>query len=249
LEIGGGQSWLTHARVPAVGIDGEALEFWEWVKTTNCPVILTEGEKKAAALISRGYAAIGLPGICTGYRVTEYGDWVTKSDGTQYQKAIAWKLHSELEPLDTEGRVITTIFDYRAGDYSQSPEFKAASTLSKLFKRAIAKIGKLPGPEKGVDDFLVAGGDIDPIVAQAIDLEKILKEWKLQKWLKLRGFTPDRTINSKYFDAPAPQSGTVTAIQSGLGTGKTQFIGIKLLATRGVTDKFRLPQQLTFAAV
>jgi hypothetical protein len=220
---------------PVVGIDGEALEFWEWVKTTNCPVILTEGEKKAAALISRGYAAIGLPGICTGYRVTEYGDWVTKSDGTQYQKAIAWKLHSELEPLDTEGREITTIFDYRAGDYSESPEFKAASTLSKLFKRAIAKIGKLPGPDKGVDDFLVAGGDIDPIVAQAVDLEKILKEWKLQKWLKLRGFTSDRTINSKYFDAPAPESGTVTAIQSGMGTGKTQFVGDKITSdTRGL---------------
>jgi len=213
---------------PAVGSDGEALEFWEWVKATNCPIIPEEGEKKAAALISRGYASIGLPGIHTGYRITEYGDWVTKSDGTQYQKAIAWKLHSELEPLDTEGRVITTIFDYRAGDYSESPEFKAASTLSRLFKRAIAKIGKLPGPDKGVDDFLVAGGDIDPIVAQAVDQEKILKEWKLQKWLKLRGFTPDRVINSKYFDAPAPESGKVTAIQSGLGTGKTRHIQEKV---------------------
>ena len=53
--------------------------------------------------------------------------------------------------------------------------------------------------------------------------EKILKQWKLQKWLKLRGFTRDRKINSKYFDAPAPESGTVTAIQSGLGTGKTEW--------------------------
>jgi hypothetical protein len=234
-ELVADKAGLPMPESPAVGIDGEALEFWEWVKTTNCPIIPEEGEKKAAALISRGYASIGLPGIHTGYRVTEYGDWVTKSDGTQYQKAIAWKLHSELEPFDTEGRVITTIFDYRAGDYSQSPEFKAASTLSKLFKRAIAKIGKLPGPDKGVDDFLVAGGDIDPIVAQAIDIKKILKEWKLQKWLKLRGFTPDRTINSKYFDAPAPESGTVTAFQSGMGTGKTQFIGDKVTSdTRGL---------------
>jgi hypothetical protein len=227
-ELVADKAGLPMPESPAVGADGEALEFWEWVKATNCPIIPEEGEKKAAALISRGYASIGLPGIHTGYRVTEYGDWVTKSDGTQYQKAIAWKLHSELEPFDTEGRVITTIFDYRAGDYSQSPEFKAASTLSKLFKRAIAKIGKLPGPDKGVDDFLVAGGDIDPIVTQAIDREKILKEWKLQKWLKLRGFTPDRIINSKYFDAPAPESGKVTAIQSGLGTGKTRHIQEKV---------------------
>jgi len=232
-ELVADKAGLPMPESPAVGADGEALEFWEWVKATNCPIIPEEGEKKAAALISRGYASIGLPGIHTGYRVTEYGDWVTKSDGTQYQKAIAWKLHSELEPLDTEGRVITTIFDYRAGDYSQSPEFKAARTLSKLFKRAIAKIGKLPGPDKGVDDFLVAGGDIDAVIAEASPPTS--EDWKLKKWLRLRGFTPDRTINSKYFDAPAPESGTVTAIQSGMGTGKTQFVGDKVTSdTRGL---------------
>ena len=219
---------LSMPKFPVVGLKGEALQFWKWVEDTNCSIVITEGEKKAAALISRGYAAIGLPGINSGYRVTEKGDWVTKPDGTQYQRATAWELHPALQPLDTAGRVITTIFDYRAEDYSESPEFKAARTLSKLFKSANAKIGKLPGPDKGVDDFLVAGGDIDPIVAQAIDQEKILKEWKLQKWLKLRGFTPDRTINSKYFDAPAPESGTVTAIQSGLGTGKTRHIQEKV---------------------
>jgi hypothetical protein len=227
-ELVAAKAGLSMPKYPVIGLDGEAIGFWDWVLESDCPTIITEGEKKAAALISRGYAAIGLPGICTGYRVTEYGDWVTKSDGTQYQKAIAWELHPQLEPLDTVGRVITTIFDYRAGDYSESPEFKAARTLSKLFKSANAKIGKLPGPDKGVDDFLVAGGDIDPILAQALDQEKILKQWKLQKWLKLRGFTPDRTINSKYFDAPAPESGKVTAIQSGLGTGKTRHIQEKV---------------------
>ncbi|MEG4508524.1 DUF3854 domain-containing protein, partial [Microcoleus sp. F6_B6] len=35
-------------------------------------------------------------------------------------------------------------------------------------------------------------------------------------------------INSKYFDAPAPESGKVTAIRSGYGTGKTYFIGEKV---------------------
>jgi hypothetical protein len=227
-ELVAAKAGLSMPKFPVIGLDGEAIGFWDWVLESDCPTIITEGEKKAAALISRGYAAIGLPGIHTGYRVTEYGDWVTKPDGTQYQKAIAWKLHPQLEPLDTGSREITIIFDYRAGDYSESPEFKAARTLSKLFKSANAKIGKLPGPDKGVDDFLVAGGDIDPILTQALDQEKILKEWKLQKWLKLRGFTPDRTINSKYFDAPAPESGKVTAIQSGLGTGKTQFVGEKV---------------------
>jgi hypothetical protein len=133
---------------PAVGLNGEALEFWEWVVSSGCPIIITEGEKKAAALVSRGYAAIGLPGIHTGYRVTERGETITKIDGSQYQRATARELHHALQPLDTAGREITIIFDYRAGDYSQSQEFKAANTLGKLFKNAIAKIAKLPGPIK-----------------------------------------------------------------------------------------------------
>jgi hypothetical protein len=148
---------LSMPEFPVIGLKGEALQFWEWVENTNCPVILTEGEKKAAALISRGYAAIGLPGINSGYRVTEKGDWITKPDGTQYQRATAWELHLALQPLDTAGREITIIFDYRAGDYSESPEFKAASTTAKLFKNAIAKIGELPGLIKVLMIFWLPG--------------------------------------------------------------------------------------------
>src|SRR4028118_882365 len=151
---------LSMPKFPVVGLKGEAIGFWEWVKNTNCPVILTEGEKKAAALISQGYAAIGLPGINSGYRVTEKGDWVTKPDGTQYERATARELRPELQEFDTPGREIVILFDYREGDYSQSSEFKAANTTARLFKSANVKIGKLPGPEKGSDDFCVAGGDI-----------------------------------------------------------------------------------------
>lgn len=217
---------LSMPEFPAVGLRGEALEFWDWVISSGCPVVITEGEKKAAALVSRGYAAFGLPGIYTGYRVTERGETVTKIDGSQYQRATARELHHALQPLDTAGREITIIFDYRVGDYSQSQEFKAANTLGKLFKNAIAKIAKLPGPDKGVDDFLVAGGDIDAVVAEAS--QQVSEDWQLKKWQRLRGFNPDIKINSQYFDAPAPESGTVTAIQSGLGTGKTYWAGAKI---------------------
>jgi hypothetical protein len=217
---------LLMPKFPAVGLDGEALGFWDWVVSSGCSVIITEGEKKAAALVSRGYAALGLPGIHTGYRVTERGETVTKIDGSQYQRATARELHHTLQPLDTAGREITIIFDYRVGDYSQSQEFKAANTLGKLFKNAIAKIAKLPGPDKGVDDFMVAGGDIDAVVAEAS--QQVSEDWQLKKWQRLRGFSPDIKINSQYFDAPAPESGTVTAIQSGLGTGKTYWAGAKI---------------------
>jgi hypothetical protein len=207
---------------PVIGVGGEALEFWDWVVASGCPTVITEGEKKACCLVSRGYAAIGLPGITTGYRVTEYGEEITKPDGTTYRKAIARELCEVLQALDTAERAITILFDFRAGDYSQSKEFKAACTTAKLFKSAIVKIAKLPGPDKGVDDFAVAGGDIDAVISEALPLTS--EDWQFKKWLRLRGFSPDIKIHSKYFDAPAPESGTVTAIKSGLGTGKTEYI-------------------------
>jgi hypothetical protein len=220
---------LSMPEFPVVGVDGEVIGFWEWVKATKCPIVITEGEKKAAALISRGYAAIGLPGINSGYRVTEKGDWVTKPDGTQYQKATAWELHSALQPFDTVGREITIIFDYRTGDYSQSKEFRAASTTAKLFKNAIAKIATLPGPDKGVDDFCVAGGDIDAVLSAAEPFSKIQDE---RLWRMHRGFSPHILTNSRYFDAEAPESGKITAIKSGTGTGKTEYLKNKVAVDR-----------------
>jgi hypothetical protein len=211
---------------PVIGLDGEAIGFWKWVKDTNCPVVITEGEKKAAALISRGYAAIGLPGIYTGYRVTEYGEEVTKPDSTTYRKAIAWELCEVLQILDSPGREITILFDYRDGDYSESPEFKAACTTGKLFKSAIAKIAILPGPDKGIDDFCVAGCDVDAVVAAARSINEIQKE-------SLKGFSKEARkkawaltypiaweCNQRRLDIPYPDSGLIY-INSPKDTGKT----------------------------
>jgi len=206
---------------PVVGIGGEALEFWDWVVSSGCPTVITEGEKKACCLIGRGYAAIGLPGIHTGYRVTEYGEEITKPDGTTYRKAIARELCEVLQALDTRERVITILFDFRAGDYSQSQEFKAASTTAKLFKNALGFIAQLPGPDKGVDDFAVAGGDIDGVISAAEDFKKLQTE---NLWRAYRGFSPNVKTNTRYFDAPAPKSGTITAGKSNMGTGKTEWV-------------------------
>jgi len=218
---------------PVIGVDGEALGFWEWVKATNCPIVLTEGEKKACALISRGFAAICIPGITTGYRVTEKGDWVRKADGTEYQKAVAWELRSELQALDTAGREITIIFDFREGDYSESPEFKAATTTAKLFKSASAKIAQLPGPDKGADDFCVAGGDIDAVISAAPTIEEIQKQILKQLSKKNRQkawaltYPTAWECNQRYLSIPY-HSGLV-GVKSPKGTGKTYDL-IKLIA-------------------
>jgi len=218
---------------PVVGIGGEALEFWDWVVASGCPTVITEGEKKACCLIGRGYAAIGLPGIHTGYRVTEYGEEITKPDGTTYRKAIARELCEVLQALDTAERVITILFDFRAGDYSQSQEFKAASTTAKLFKNARAFIAQLPGPNKGVDDFAVAGGDVDAVVAAARSINEIQKESLkgFSKEIRKKAWALTHPIawecNQRYLSIPY-HSGLI-GVKSPKGTGKTYDL-IKLIA-------------------
>ncbi|MEG3987601.1 DUF3854 domain-containing protein [Microcoleus sp. S28C3] len=206
---------------PVIGLGGEWLGFWDWAESSGCPIVITEGEKKAALLVSRGYATIGLPGITTGYRVTERGETITKPNGTQYQKAIAHELHEALKPFDTKGRIVFFTFDYRDGNCFETPEFKAASTTSRLFANVTCKIALLPGPHKAIDDFAVAGGDVDALLSGAKDYQKLRIE---AQWRRNRQYTPDRAINSRYFHASAPASGTITGILSGLATGKTQWL-------------------------
>src|SRR4028118_915040 len=224
---------LSMPEFPVIGLKGEALQFWEWVKATNCPIVLTEGEKKACALISRGFAAISIPGINTGYRVTEKGDWIKKADGTEYQKAVARELRSELQALDTAGREIVILFDFREGDYFESQEFKAATTTAKLFKSASAKIAQLPGPDKGADDFCVAGGDIDAVISAAQTIEEIQKQIlkELSKKNRQKAWALTYPIawecNQRYLSIPY-HSGLI-GVKSPKGTGKTYDL-IKLIA-------------------
>ena len=49
--------------------DGEAEGFWSWVIKNKIAIVICEGVKKAAALLSQGYVAIAIPGINSGYRV------------------------------------------------------------------------------------------------------------------------------------------------------------------------------------
>lgn len=213
-----------------VAESGEAIGFWEWVEKRKVPVVLIEGEKKAGCLLTLGFAAISVPGINMGYRVTE-------RDVVDPKKAIARELHPDLKKFD-DGRDVTICYDYRPGDYYQSPEFKAAATTARLFANCDVRIARLPGPEKGADDFAVAGGDIGSVLNSAESLKKSQNE---RLWRTYRGFSPDLLANSRYFDAEAPQSGQITAIKSGLGTGKTEYLKNKV-----ATDKIGTQINLTY---
>ncbi|MCB8789028.1 DUF3854 domain-containing protein, partial [Planktothrix agardhii 1025] len=81
----------------------------------------------------------------------------------------------------------------------------------------------LPGPDKGVDDFIVHHGEhqFDELFTQATDLEY----WNYQKEYSIT--YPVTKLNSRYLNLNFPEQGLV-CIKSGKGTGKTENL-IKLI--------------------
>lgn len=212
------------------GVEKTGDDFWAWVRDNNIPIVLVEGEKKAGCLLTRGYAAISVPGINSGYRVTE-------KDG--FGKAVKRALAEDLLEFNTPGREITFTFDYREGDYFQSVEFKAARTTAELLQSAIAKIAQLPGPQKGIDDFAVAGGDVDAVMSGAPSLDEIQKIFL--KWLgkenKKKAWALTYPIawecNQRRLDISYPSSGLI-CIKSPKDTGKTY--ALKQLAAKAQAE-------------
>jgi hypothetical protein len=205
-----GKSMPEHIELTA---DGEALGFWDWVLSEGIPVVLTEGEKKAGCLLTHGFAAISVPGINMGYRAIEKDI---------FGKTTLRELHPALKPFN-DGRQITIAFDHRPGDYFQSPEWKAADATSWLLKDSEVRIAILPGPQKAVDDFAVAGGDLEKLITNAEPIAKIRahKLWALRKYE-----TAWQVNKEKLGSLPFPSKG-IAGVLSAKGTGKT--FGLKEL--------------------
>lgn len=184
--------------------DGKAersLGFWHWVWKHNIPVILTEGEKKAGCLLTQGYAAIALPGIFNGYRKD------TK------------RLIPELAHFATADRSVYICFDYETKPKTIKDINLATTKLGKLLNRAgcVVNVISLPGPQKGVDDFIVA--EVQPF-ANLYDSALSLEFWLATKLWALT-YTPSLTLDSPYLgNLPYPTSG-LACIKSAKGTGKT----------------------------
>ena len=157
-----------------------SLIFWEWLqKHPSIPIILTEGEKKAATLLSMGFAAIALPGIWGG-RV-----------GSKHNE----QLHPDLLPLAQKGRKFIILFDYETKPKTKYNIYQAILRTGEAIEKAGCKceVASLPGSEKGVDDFVAARGkDAEVLLTSIIDDALTLKEYKLVCYPRPRG------LSSKY---------------------------------------------------
>jgi hypothetical protein len=166
------------------------LIFWEWVQQhPEIPIILCEGEKKAACLLSLGFVAIALPGIWNGR--------VGKQDFDE-------RLHPDLMPLAQPGRKFIILFDYETKAKTRWSIYQATVRTAKAIEAVgcECEVALLPGPEKGVDDFVVARGeDANTLLTAIIDDAKSLKDYqrsyRAKKW-GLSKYKPDVTVNIKY---------------------------------------------------
>ncbi len=192
--------------------NGEAVGFWAWVMARNIPIIICEGVKKAAALLTQGYAAIGIPGITSGYRVTK----------DEFGKVISRQLIPDLNAIAIAKRTFYICFDFETQPNKIAAVNNAISQLGFLFQtqNCPVQVIELPGNEKGVDEFIVAKGAnaFEKIYRQSVDLEIYLAQTKPHTELTI---PPALILNSRYLgEIPFPTSGLV-GIKSAKGTGKT----------------------------
>ena len=153
------------------------ISFWEWViNDSEIPLIITEGAKKAAALLSLGYVAIALPGIFNGYRQP-------KDELGQYTGLA--KLIPQLQAFATPGRKIYFAFDRDTKASTIANVNRAIAKTGKLFVKAgvDVKVIRWQEPAKGVDDLIVRHGA--EAFHQAYDKALSLETWLVQTQVQL----------------------------------------------------------------
>lgn len=132
-------------------------DYWpNAIATPTMAIAITEGAKKAAALLMAGIPAISIPGVATGGKLG--------------------RLRPELEAFCTYGRRFNLCFDRDI--IAKRPVRQALHNLGRLLaaKGCVIYVVEWPNQFKGVDDYRAAGGDI----AQRIEQAKTLEEWRAE---------------------------------------------------------------------
>jgi hypothetical protein len=213
--------------------DERAIGFWYCVMIyAEIPIVITEGAKKAASAMSAGYAAIGLAGIWGGVRALK---------DESGEKIGGHRLIPELEFFVKRGRSFAIAFDQDTKSKTVDAVNAATTITGKLIEDqgGFVSVANWDSKYKGIDDLHYHCGvdalhqaiaDAKLLAKAIVDswLDKI-KEIEYQNWLINRRFTPNREIDPEPYlstqQIPLPKINTITAIKSGLGTGKTTLIG------------------------
>ncbi|UOO11427.1 MULTISPECIES: plasmid replication protein, CyRepA1 family [unclassified Synechocystis] len=197
--------------------DQPDLGFWQWLMGhPEIPLVITEGAKKAGALLTAGYGAIALPGVHNGYR--------TPRDD-QGQRIGKCQLIPALGKLAAPGRQILIAFDQDSKPKTIQQVNLAIQRLGYLFSRQGCEVKVLQWEHhlgKGVDDVIAHQGSdyLQQLVGKALPLE-IWKAQRLNRLTHSRGME----VEARYLPPlTIPAEEKLIALQSPKGTGKTEFL-------------------------
>ncbi|NJL84539.1 MAG: DUF3854 domain-containing protein, partial [Chloroflexaceae bacterium] len=186
--------------------------FWPWLLAhPEIPLCITEGAKKAGALLTAGFAAVALPGINSGYRTPK------DEEGNRTGRS---RLLPQLKKLAGD-REILIAFDSDAKPATVKAVEAAIRKLGYLLQQAgcrVKVLGWPPEDGKGVDDLIARQGQphFERIYHQALPLDI----WKAQSWTKL-SYSPNVALNCRYLpDLAIPETARLVGIKSPKGTGK-----------------------------
>lgn len=193
------------------------LGFWRWLSHhPEIPLCLTEGAKKTGALLSAGYAAIGLPGINNGYRTPK--DELGKRIGKSH-------LIPSLQKLAVGNRVFYFVFDEDLKPNTIKAVNAAIKKTGYLLQQAGCH-GKVVSWDsqlgKGVDDLIASEGVayFDAAYQNAVSLET----WKANSWRRLT-YDPQQVVNCPYLSGVTiPTDARLIGLKSAKGTGKTKLL-------------------------
>ncbi len=207
-------------------LDGES--FWQCWRRHCLPIALTEGLKKALALIAHGIPAIALRGI------------------TQWHRKDEAAIHPVIAAIVTPGQKVVIFFDQ---DEKASTQKNVRTQILKL-GAALTKAGCKPHVAlwnsttgKGVDDALFTLGDgaqtwLDAVLTDAIDLGTYKRDSRilnaLENLKRLNGLTypVERATQGEYLPTlPTLQPGAIHVLSANMNAGKTTRIGADWVKT------------------
>jgi hypothetical protein len=192
--------------------------FWDWVRRSAVPIVITEGGKKALALLSQGYVAIALYGVNGGYRSKD-----------SLGNPCAPYVIPDLTPYVQPGRSILLAFDQDTATVTRQRVNLALARFSKLLGdgEAVVRIVTWDNAiAKGADDLIVTAGA--EAFERAYQEAPTTEEWRIllhfSKQLTLR---PSLVVNAQDLSqvsmADLPERGII-GVASAKGTGKTKWI-------------------------
>ena len=217
--------------------------FWQVVKRCNIPIAITEGFKKALALIAHGIPAIAIRGI------------------TQWRIPKTDELHPTIADFATKGRKMYVVFDQDEKESTKKTVKLQILELGKAIEAAKSRclIVEWDGAAlgKGADDVLYGLGDgaalwLDDVLSTAKTLKQINREeWKIEAAQRIQALTKVsypaiRSTRGEYIpNLPSFEIGKVQVLRATIGSGKTRRIGADWLDQAKKDDYFTIVLQPT----